>query len=54
VERKVEGEKETKYEMVCTTSFIQANLLQSIGASRVLSRKVSVKGIYMVLIQKPW
>jgi hypothetical protein len=40
--------------MVNTISFIQANLQQSIATSRVLSRAVSVKGIYMGLTQEPW
>jgi len=40
--------------MVCTTSFIQANLQHNIAASRVLSRTVSVKGMDMALIQEPW
>ena len=40
--------------MVSTISFIQDNIQQSIAASRVLSRTVSVKVIYMALIQEPW
>jgi len=40
--------------MVCTTSFIQANLQHNIAASRVLSMTVSVKGIGMALIQEPY
>jgi hypothetical protein len=40
--------------MVSTISFIQANLQHSIAASRVLSRRVSAKGIDMALTQEPW
>jgi len=40
--------------MVSTIAFIQANLQHSITAARVLSRTVSIKGIDMALIQKPW
>jgi len=40
--------------MVSTISFIQANLQHSITSARVLSRMVSVKGIDMALVQKPW
>jgi hypothetical protein len=36
------------------TSFIQANLQHSISVSRVFSRTVSVKGIYIALIHEPW
>jgi hypothetical protein len=55
VEREMEEEKEeAECDMVCTTSFIQANLQHNISASRVLSRTVSVKGIDMVLMQEPW
>ena len=39
--------------MASTVSFIQANLQHSISASRVLSRRVSAKGIDMALIQEP-
>jgi len=55
VVRKVEEEKEeAECDMVCTTSFIQANLQHSIAASKVLSRTVSVKGIDMALMQELW
>jgi hypothetical protein len=55
VEREMEEEKkEAECDMVCTTSFIQANLQHNIAASRVLSRTVSVKVIHMALIQEPW
>jgi hypothetical protein len=55
VEREMEEEKEeAECDVVCTTSFIQANLQHNIAASRVLSRTVSVKGMDMVVIQKPW
>jgi hypothetical protein len=40
--------------MVSTISFIQANLQHSTAASRILARTVSMKGIYMALIQEPW
>jgi len=39
--------------MVSTILFIQANLQQSIAASSILSRRVSVKEIDMALLQKP-
>jgi hypothetical protein len=41
-------------DMLCNTSFIEANLQQTIAASRFLSRTVNVKGINMALIQEPW
>jgi len=40
--------------VICNTSSIQANRQHNITASRVLSRTVSVKGIGMALIEKPW
>jgi hypothetical protein len=40
--------------MVITISFFQANLQHSIAASRVLTKRVVVKGIKMALIHKPW
>jgi hypothetical protein len=42
--------------MVNTTSFIQANLQNSIAASRVLTRTVAVKGkgIDTAIIQELW
>ena len=53
--RKVEEEKEeAECDMVCTTSFIQANLQHSIAASKVLSRTVSVKEIDMALMEELW
>ena len=45
-----EEEEEAECDMVCTTSFIPANLQQNIAASRT----VSFKGIDMVLIQEAW
>ena len=55
MEREIEEEKEeAECDMVCTTSFIQANLQHNIAASRVLSMTVSVTGIDMALIQEPW
>jgi len=49
-----EKEQESDLDMVSTSSFMQANLQHSIVASRVISRAVSVKGIYMTLIQELW
>jgi hypothetical protein len=49
-----EKEKESELDMVSTSSFMQANLQHSIAAFRVISRAVSVKGIYMTLIQELW
>jgi hypothetical protein len=43
-----------EYAMVSTISFIQANLQHCIAASRILTRRVGVKGIDMALIQEPW
>ena len=40
--------------MVSTISFTEANLQHSIAASRVLTRTVVVKGIYMAIIWEPW
>jgi hypothetical protein len=40
--------------MVSTISFIQANLQDSIAASKILTRSVGVKGIDMALIQETW
>jgi hypothetical protein len=40
--------------MVCTLSFIQANLQHSIAASRVLTGIVGGKGIHMALIRELW
>jgi len=40
--------------MVSSILFIEANLQHSIAASRVLTRTVVVKGIYMALIWEPW
>jgi len=40
--------------MVSTISFIQANLQNSLAASRVLTRRAVVKGIYMAIIKKLW
>ena len=40
--------------MAGTISFIQANLQHSIAASRILTRRVGVKGIDMALIQELW
>jgi hypothetical protein len=40
--------------MVNNISFIQANLQNSIAASRILTRTVSAKGIDMALIQELW
>ena len=40
--------------MVDTIEFIQANLVHSISASRVLTRIAAVKGIDMTLIKEPW
>jgi len=39
---------------VSTISFIQANLQNSIAASRIPTRTVGVKGIDMALVQEPW
>ena len=53
--REVEKEKEeAESDMVCTTSFIQANLQHSIADSKVLSRTVSVKEIDMALMEELW
>ena len=49
-----EKKEEAECDMVCTTSFILANLQHNIAASRVLSRTVSVIGIDKALIQEPW
>jgi hypothetical protein len=55
LERVVEEQKEeAECDMAGTTSFIQTNLQDSVAASRVLSRMVSVKGIDMALTQEPW
>jgi len=40
--------------MVCTISFIQANLQYSIAASSILTRTVCAKGMDLALIQEPW
>jgi len=40
--------------MVSTISLIQAILQHSIAVSRITTRTVSVKGIFMALIQEPW
>jgi len=47
-------EEEAERDMVSTTSFIQSKLHHSIAASRILTRTVSVKGIYMARIQERW
>jgi hypothetical protein len=39
--------------MVSIISFIKANLQHSSAASRILTRRVSIKGIDMVLIEEP-
>ena len=46
--------EEAECDVVCNTSFIYANLQDSIAASRVPSRTVRVKVIVMALIQEPW
>ena len=45
-----EEEEEAKWVMVCTISFIQANLQHSIAASGILTRTVGVKGIDTALV----
>ena len=49
-----EEEEEAKRVMVSTVSFIQANLQHNIAASRISTRKESVKGIDMALVREPW
>ena len=49
-----EKEQESELDMVSTSSFMQANLQHSFAASKFISRAVSVKGIYMTLIQELW
>jgi hypothetical protein len=49
-----EEEEESELDMVSAISFTQANLQRNIAIFRVISRTVSVKEIYMVLIQEPW
>jgi hypothetical protein len=48
-----EEEARPGYDMVSSISFVQAKIQHSIAASSVLSRTVAVKGINIVLIQKP-
>jgi len=43
-----------KMDTVSTISFVHANLQHSIAVSRVISRTVCVKGIYVALIQESW
>jgi hypothetical protein len=52
----VEEEEEAKLDMVSTLLFIQANLQHSIAVSRVISRRVSVKGTNtgIVVLQGPY
>jgi hypothetical protein len=40
--------------MVSTISFIQANLQQSIAASRIFTTTLGVKGTDVALIEEPW
>jgi len=49
-----EKEQESELDTVSTSSFMQANVQHSFAASRVISRSVSVKGIYMTVIQELW
>jgi hypothetical protein len=46
----VEKEQESALEMSSTSLFTQANMQHSIAASCVISRAVSVKGIYITLV----
>lgn len=46
--------EESECDMVSSISFIQTNLQQSIVASRILTRTVSIKVIDMALIQESW
>jgi hypothetical protein len=52
--RAEEKEEVGEMDVVSTISFIHANLQHNIAASRVIYRRVSVKGIDMALIQEPW
>ena len=50
-----EEEEEEEAEDGCgTVSFIQANLQHRIAVSRVISRTVCVKGIYVAMTQELW
>jgi len=49
-----EKEQESELDMVSNSSFMQSNVQHSFAASRLISRAVSVKGIYMTLIQELW
>jgi hypothetical protein len=44
-------EEEAERDVVSTISFIQTNLQDSVAASRILTRTVSIKGIDIALIQ---
>jgi hypothetical protein len=47
-----EEEEEAEGKMVSTVSFIQATLHHRIAASRILARRVSIKGTDMALTQE--
>jgi len=49
-----EKEQESELDMASVSSFMQANLQHSFAASKFISRAVSVKGMYMTLIQEQW
>jgi hypothetical protein len=53
-EEKEKEEEEAERDMVSTISFIQPNFQHSFAASRILTRTVSLKGIYMAQIQERW